>query len=214
VVGSGEDAAHVLRMTTSPASEALHYLFIDLELTGLETKHDDIVEFGVIGTTKNLTALFKQTIVVRPTLHGLTRIYNKPEVDHMFRDNGLLAELEIGREMDTLLTVNEAEQEILAAMSKFPTREDGKVILAGSGVWHCDLRFLQRHTPRLAARFDDREILDVGIERRRYEAATGRSLSKVNEHKNHRADVDIQCHLDEARAFNAMYKSHSLGLAA
>ena len=194
-------------MTTSPTSE-LQYIWIDLELTGLETELDDIVEFGVIGTTKTLDVLFRQKIVVRPTAHGLDRIYAQPPVLTMHQGNGLLAELEAGRYDSSLSLVGDAEKQILAMIDSFPSADT--LILAGSGVWHCDLRFLQRHTPTLAAKLDRREIMDVGTFRRAYKRATGRDLTEANTGKNHRADVDIQCSLDEGHSYFNLFRRNEM----
>ena len=182
----------------------LAYLWVDLELTGLDTELDRIIEFGVIGTTQDLDVLFRRTITVRATRASIARIRSIPPVLAMHTANGLLDEL-TGPDADSLPTVRDAEVELLQVIDSYTA---GTVILAGSGVWHCDLRFLRHHTPELAARFDVREILDVGTNRRAYRRATGRDLTEANTGKNHRADVDIQCSLDEGRAYFELYRAN------
>jgi oligoribonuclease len=204
-------AAHEVSMNL-PTSDKLRYVLIDLELTGLETQLDDIVEIGVIGTTSDLTPLFDQKIVVRPRLHGLDRIHSNPIATSMHQANGLLAELEAGQYGNTLPTIAEAEHAVIALIDSF--EHEDQLVLGGSGVWHCDLRFLRHHTPSLAAYFHDREILEAGILRRTYKAATGTDLVEANAEKNHRADVDIACSLRELRAFFDLFQRNALAVAA
>jgi oligoribonuclease (3'-5' exoribonuclease) len=202
-------AAHGLSMNAySPSftsTQPLHYVWVDLELTGLNTIDDEIVEFGVIGTTIDLDVLFTRTIVVQATGRGLARIRSNPPVLAMHRASGLMNELQ--NPDASQLTLWEAEAELVNIINSFPRRPDGKVIIAGSGVIHCDRRFMAHHTPALEALFDDREMFDVGHERRAFVAATGVTLSDVNDAKNHRADVDILCHLEEGREFFGLYRS-------
>jgi oligoribonuclease len=193
-------------MNIQHPSKTLHYVWIDLELTGLITELDDIVEFGVIGTTEDLTPLFRQKIVVHASGAAINRILDQQIVSDMMTANGLLAVLEADRARELLPTVEDAETLILAAMAEYAWRPEGNVILAGSGVVHCDLRFLKRHTPLLAAQFDVREILDVGVMRRRFQRVAGFDLTDVNTAKDHRADVDIECHRQEALAFDALFR--------
>ena len=195
-----------------PTPDKLRYVLIDLELTGLETQLDDIVEIGVIGTTSDLTPLFDQKIVVRPRQHGLDRIHANPIVRTMHESNGLLAELVAGQYGASLPTIAEAEQAVIDLIES--VEHEDQLVLGGSGVWHCDLRFLRRHTPALAAYFHDREILEAGVLRRTYKAATGTDLVEANAQKNHRADVDIACSLHELQAFFDLFQRNALATVA
>ena len=185
--------------------QKLTYVWIDLECSGLDETVDDIFEFGVIGTTEDLTTLYTQRIVVRASETALARADSNPFVRQMMADNGLRDELIAGG--DTLPTIGEAEQYLLAAIDRHSTA--GTLILAGSGVTHYDLRFLKHHTPTLAARFHDREVLDVGILRRAFKRATGQDLTEANTGKNHRADVDIACHLEEGRSYFSLFQQNA-----
>lgn len=185
-------------------SSALVYCWIDLELTGLDTELDDIVEIGVIGTTVELDILFEKKIVIRASEDGIARILSNPIVTEMATKSGLLADLTAPDHAD-LPSVSDAESTLLALLDEYPGGDH--VVLAGSGVWHCDLRFLRQHMPSLASRFDDREILDVGSMRRAFKRQTGFDLTEANGQKDHRADTDIRCSLEEGRAFARLFNS-------
>jgi oligoribonuclease (3'-5' exoribonuclease) len=197
-------------MNTSPPSVLTHW-WVDLELTGLETPGDEIVEFGVIGTDSDFNPIFRQKIVVLPTAAGLARIHAQDIVLNMHQSNGLLDELTLGYLDGSLPDIHQAEQLLIEAIDAHAPAD--KLILSGSGVWHCDIRFLKLFTPELFDRFDRREILDVGTERRSYLRATGSNLTEANAGKNHRADVDIQCSLDEGLAFLEMKREHAARIA-
>jgi oligoribonuclease (3'-5' exoribonuclease) len=197
-------------MNTSPPSVLTHW-WVDLELTGLDTPGDEIVEFGVIGTDSDFNPIFRQKIVVLPTAEGLARIHSNDIVLNMHKANGLLDELTLGCLDSSLPDIHEAERLLIDAIDAYSPA--GNLILSGSGIWHCDSRFLKLHTPDLFARFDGREILDVGMERRAYLRATGHDLTEANRGKNHRADVDIQCSLEEGQAFLAMKREHAARIA-
>lgn len=195
-------------MPETRAEDRLFYVWIDVEATGL-TEHDSLIEFGVIGTTEDLRVLFEFETLAAPTPEAMGLLAANPVVSEMHRVNGLTPAIEEGLAAGTLPTIAEAEQLILDQIKKHPRRVGGKLLLAGSGVWHSDRNALARHTPRLAKLFADRDIVDGGIFRQFYRRIVGHNLVPANDQKDHRALGDIRLHLEEMQAFANVFLEHA-----
>jgi oligoribonuclease len=184
-----------------------HLLWMDLETTGLDGDQDDIIEIGCIITTPDLVELGEFTRVVRPSPKGLERLMKNQIVRDMHSSNGLLFEVQSA---DSIIAV---ETELLNWIHETVTDssdealvEPGSLVLAGSGVGHHDLTFVQYHLPPIADLLTY-WVIDVGVLRRAHEMWVGTDVSAANDAKTHRAIDDIRCHLEEARAFRDLWRA-------
>lgn len=175
-------------------------LWLDLETTGTDETRDSIIEIGCILTTEALDELGEYESLVLPTDEALGRLLRNPVVKDMHQSNGLLDQmlmLESGRKPHAVAS------ELLGWLDGFTSDQ---VVLAGSGVGHFDRRFVKRWMPQLDRRLRH-WCIDVGVIRRAHEVWTGTSSpSPANAAKTHRALDDARCHLDEARAFRALWR--------
>lgn len=180
-----------------------HMLWLDLETTGSSAEADDIIEVGAILTTADLEVVDDFEELVRPSDAALGRMMRNAVVREMHEANGLLADvlrddaLEarpagfVGFEMTEWLKGNGAKE--------------GKVVLAGSGVGHFDRKFIDRQMPKLS-KYLRYWCIDIGVIRRASEMWGGpRPEVNHNDAKTHRALQDAYCHLEEARAYRALW---------
>lgn len=172
-----------------------HYLWTDLETTGLDPSFDCIIEGAWILTDQNFDELGMVTYVIEPS-HTLAMDQLPPIVREMHTANGLLQDLkEIAQPLEWV------EGEILDMLSSF---DAFACRLSGSGVGHLDKPFLARHMPVLMQALPY-PVLDVGVIRRFMRDTIGANIDEVlPEHvrsgsKTHRAPADVQMHLEEAR---------------
>lgn len=192
----------------------LHYLFLDLETTGLDDYLDEIIEFGVIGTTIDLDPVFRFETPVTCSPFALNRMLNYEPVVVMHRANGLLEAIESGKDangnrLPTLAETDAALAQLIGEYRSDHLIENNKqVALAGSGVSHFDNRFLKRHAP-LVTKGIDYAPRDIGVLRRLFEEWTGSNLVDANTRKDHRAMRDAECHLEEAAGFRDLFLAAS-----
>lgn len=190
----------------------LQYLVLDFETTGLEPLLDDIIEVAVIGTDVELNEKFRYQTCVQPSELAFTRLMSNPPVLKMHAANGLLdivkAGSEHGKRLPELAVV---DAELCRIIDLYRHQlSDGtlrRITLAGSGVSHFDSRFIRHTMPNLHARITS-QTFDVGSFRRQYENWNGFDLTDANEQKTHRAMDDVECHLEEMRAFCDMFVAH------
>ncbi|WIB65467.1 exonuclease domain-containing protein [Curtobacterium sp. MCBD17_040] len=185
-----------------------YLLHTDLETTGLDPATCSIVEVGAILTDANLNTLATMNMLVRPeqfTADG--DVIWQPGAKELADLNGLADDVDAGLMDDTLVDVAAVEQGLLALIAAH-VPEGATLLLAGSGVAKFDSRFIERYMPTLHRRLAYYPA-DVGILRRAYRRATGRDLTPVNEDKTHRAFDDVECHLEEARAFNQFFQEQA-----
>ncbi|WP_159601621.1 3'-5' exonuclease family protein [Agromyces humi] len=187
---------------TDPAPR-LHYVFLDLECTGL-TDVDDIIEFGLIGTTVDLQVMFEQQLLVEASDRAWQHMLDTPIVRDMHTTNGLIDELVAARAAGTLPSVADAEQQIITRLKSQRRRDGGPLILAGSGVWHSDMHVLERRTPKLRRLFADRRIFSTDVFRHVSLETTGEPIIPLSG-SNHRALDDARHALEEAREIRRIF---------
>lgn len=184
---------------------ALAYVVLDLESTGLDPQADFVLEVAAVGLTADLdTELFAVDEVVWAGKGVQERLAKAPqEVLDMHETNGLLVDIERpGNQM-----LFEIEQ-TLVDLIDCHTAPGVKVFLSGSGVAHFDVHVITCQMPRLAERFHY-SMADVGIMRRFYKQQTGGHLCEANTKKTHRAMDDVRCHIEELRAFRDVFLVHA-----
>jgi oligoribonuclease len=163
-------------------------VWIDLEMTGLSTEHDQIVEIACIVTESDLTEVDAGiSLVIKPDDAPLAAM--DPVVVKMHNDSGLIHEIPHG------IALADAESQVLAYVRKH-VAEARKAPLAGSSVY-VDRGFLARYMPELDAHLHYR-LVDVSsikeLSRRWYPRAYYASPEKTG---NHRALGDIRDSIEE-----------------
>ena len=167
-------------------------VWIDCEMTGLDTVNDALVEVACIVTDGDLNELDPGLqIVIATDQEHLERM--DPYVVSMHTESGLLPLIPDG------VAVAEAEQALFEYISGF-VPEAGKAPLAGSSV-HVDRIFLHRDMPKVNAYLHYR-IVDVSsikeLVRRWYPKVYFAAPVKTG---NHRALGDIRDSINELRYY-------------
>lgn len=176
-----------------PDTKLARLVWIDLEMTGLDPTHDEIVEIAAIVTDGELTELDGGvSFVVRPD--DLTILQGMEDVVvQMHTESGLIHDIPRG------ITLAEAGEQVLTYVrSHIP--EPGRAPLAGSSVY-VDRGFLARYLPELDAHLHYR-LVDVStikeLARRWYPRAYFNSPAKTG---GHRALADIRESIAELRYY-------------
>jgi oligoribonuclease len=117
----------------------LCFVWLDLEMTGLDPEVDTIIEIGVIITGPDLVPRAELERVIWQPDEALARM--EPVVREMHTRNGLLKRV---RESSTSLRV--AERDVTALVSQHCALGEG--ILCGNSI-HTDRRFLVKYMPML-----------------------------------------------------------------
>ena len=173
-----------------PAEDRL--VWIDLEMTGLDPMHDEIVEIACIVTEGDLTELDEGiSLVIKPNDAPLAAM-DQFVVD-MHTSSGLIDEIPQG------ISLADANEAVLAYI-KSHIPEARKAPLAGSSVY-VDRIFLSRYMPDIDAHLHYR-IVDVSsikeLTKRWYPRAYYNTPEKTG---NHRALADIRESIAELRYY-------------
>ena len=173
-----------------PAEDRL--VWIDLEMTGLDPMHDEIVEIACIVTEGDLTELDEGiSLVVKPNDAPLAAM-DQFVVD-MHTSSGLIDVIPQG------VSLADANEAVLAYI-KSHIPESRKAPLAGSSVY-VDRIFLSRYMPDIDAHLHYR-IVDVSsikeLTKRWYPRAYYNTPEKTG---NHRALADIRESIAELRYY-------------
>ncbi len=173
-------------MTDSPL------VWIDCEMTGLDTTNDALVEVACLVTDAELNVLGEGVqVVIKPSDEALEQMNDF--VRNMHTESGLLPELEGGT------TMEDAQQQVLDYV-KAHVPNAGKVPLAGNTVG-MDRLFLERDMPDLMAHLHYR-VVDVSsikeLVRRWYPRVFFNSPAKTG---GHRALGDIEDSIRELRYY-------------
>ena len=181
--------------STSPASsENGRIVWIDCEMTGLDTVADALVEVAAVVTDAELNVLGDGVnVVIAPPAEAIEQM--DPFVVEMHTRSGLIDELAGGMTMA-------AAQELVLDYVRTWVPEAGKAPLAGNTVG-MDKMFLERDMPELMAHLHYR-VIDVSslkeLARRWYPRIYFNSPEK---HGGHRALADILESIDELRYYRA-----------
>lgn len=176
-------------MSNAPAEQIV---WIDCEMTGLDTDNDGLCEIAVIVTDFDLKPLDPGfDIVINPGETALTQMNDF--VRNMHETSGLLPRIEAGA------TVAEAEQQVIAYVDRF-VPEGRRPLVAGNTIG-MDRRFIAKYMPTLEERLHYRSI-DVStikeLSRRWYPSSYYASPEKRG---GHRALADIAESIQELSYF-------------
>ncbi|NNU28057.1 oligoribonuclease [Isoptericola sediminis] len=176
----------------SPSNPNDRIVWIDCEMTGLDTRADALVEVAAVVTDSELNVLGDGVdVVIRPPAEALEQMNDF--VREMHTTSGLLTELDAGT------TLADAEARVLAYVREY-VPEVRKAPLAGNSVG-TDKVFLERDMPELTGHLHYR-IVDVSsvkeLARRWYPRVYFASPPKDG---GHRALADILESIDELRYY-------------
>lgn len=174
---------------------AERFVWLDLEMTGLDPDRCAIIELGMILTDAELNPIAQLERVIWQPESTLERM--EPFVRAMHTDNGLLEKVRASRQ-----STGDVEREALALVSAHCGFREG--ILAGNSI-HQDRRFLARHMPLFEGFLHYRQV-DVSSLKVLARAWYGPEAEFRKEGKNHTALEDIRASLDELRH----YRKHLL----
>ena len=165
------------------------FVWIDLEMTGLNPDIDQILEIAVVVTGADLVPMGEVTRVVRQPEETLERM--SKGVQRMHSSNGLIKDV-----LDSTTSLGEAERAAMALVVEHCL--PGTAFLCGNSVHH-DWRFLVRHMPRLEQYLHYRQV-DVSTIKVLVEAWSP-SIVYDKIPSNHRALADIHASLEELRYY-------------
>lgn len=169
--------------------EDIRFVWIDLEMTGLNPDVDQILEIAVVVTGADLKPLAQFTTVVH---HAEETVQRMSKVVHrMHSANGLIEDV-----LASKITLREAERQALAVIVEHCL--PGAAFLAGNNVHH-DWRFLTRHMPRIEQYLHYRQV-DVATIKVLAEAWAP-ALVTEKPPSNHRALADIHDSIAELRYY-------------
>jgi len=167
-------------------------VWIDCEMTGLDTVRDALIEVAVVITDGELNVVDPgMDVVIRPDAASLEGMNDF--VRNMHTRSGLIDELDAG------LSMQEASERVLAYIKRFVPRQ-GQALLAGNSVGN-DKNFLERDMAPVIEHLHYR-IVDVSslkeLARRWYPTALAAAPEKTG---NHRALGDILDSIAELRYY-------------
>ena len=173
-------------------------IWIDLEMTGLNTDHDKVIEIATIVTDKELNVLAEGPVMAlsqpEEMLDGMdewnTRQHNK---------SGL-----IERVRQSEITEAQAEMKTIAFLEQYISK--GKSPMCGNSICQ-DRRFLHRHMPKLEQYFHYRN-LDVSTLKILAQHWAPDIAKRFNKTSAHLALADIRDSIDELRH----YRKHLLNI--
>ncbi len=167
------------------------FVWIDLEMTGLDIHKDVILEIAVVVTDQNLNliATGPNLIINQKIQEGMLDL-----VKQMHTESGLLSLV-----AESTMTVLAAEQQILDFLAQHGS--EGQMPLCGNSIWQ-DKFFLMTFMPKLL-NFLHYRIIDVSTIK---ELVTGwYGVPEFKKTKSHRALDDIKESIAELHYYRQHY---------
>jgi oligoribonuclease len=181
-------------MTTADIDRASNLIWIDLEMTGLCTQHDTIIEIATVVTDKYLNELAEGPVLairqLQETMDGMDEWNTRQH-----GESGLTA-----RVLESEIDAQEAEAATLAFLGHWV--DAGASPMCGNSICQ-DRRFLAREMPQLEAYFHYRnlDVSTLKILAQQWAPAVASSFSKEAAHL---ALSDIRDSIEELR----WYRDH------
>lgn len=166
------------------------WVWMDLEMTGLDDKACTIIQIATIVTDAQYNELDSLDVVVWQPESALETM--GPFVRKMHTDNGLLERV---RASET--TLDEAEEQTMKMLTKHVPYKKG--MLAGNSIWQ-DRRFLLRYMPLLESYLHYRQI-DVSTLKVLCGAWFGSQGLPPQKKSAHTALEDIRASIEELRYY-------------
>jgi oligoribonuclease len=174
-------------MTTSANDRNTNLIWIDLEMTGLCTQTDSIIEIATIVTDKHLNELAEGPVLA---IHQTSEIMGGMDEwnTRQHGESGLVA-----RVLESVIDASEAEIATLAFLMEWV--DEGASPMCGNSICQ-DRRFLAREMPQLEAYFHYRnlDVSTLKILAQHWAPGVAKGFSKDSEHL---ALSDIRDSIDE-----------------
>ena len=183
---------------TLPKSD-LNLIWIDLEMTGLKTQTDRIIEIAVVVTDPQLTVRIEGPVLA---IHQTDEVLNG--MDKWNKGTHGKSGL-IERVKASTVTEAEAEHAVIAFLKKYVPAH--KSPMCGNSICQ-DRRFLANHMPKLEAFFHYRH-LDVSTLKELARRWAPRVLEGVRKQSTHTALSDVRDSIEELKH----YRKHLAELA-
>jgi oligoribonuclease len=187
--------------TSTPSSLASNLIWIDLEMTGLDTRTDEIIEIATVVTDKHLNEVAEGPVLVirqgREVMEGMDAWNTKQH-----GESGL-----IERVLSSELTMGDAERRTLEFLEQHA--QAGASPMCGNSICQ-DRRFLARQMPLLEAFFHYRnlDVSSLKILAQLWAPAVARGFNKES---THRARDDIRDSIAELRYYReTLFASQAL----
>ena len=177
------------------AVDKKHLIWIDLEMTGLDTLNDTIIEIATIVTDSELNILAEGPVFA---IHTPDIVLNSMN-DWNTRQHGQSGLIDRIRRSN--VTMAQAESETIAFLSKYV--ESGRSPMCGNSICQ-DRRFLARQMPTLERFFHYRN-LDVSTVKELAYRWRPDILSSFEKKGNHLALDDIRDSIRELRHYKAHF---------
>ena len=179
-------------------------LWIDLEMTGLDTSEDKIIEAAAIVTDWNLKELatFEASVAVSPRL--INKRMKKGPSAEFWNSIPETRDAIIEQSKTHGKTSRQVERQLLALLDEY-FKKDIPVVLAGNSI-HADRRFIEKEWPKLNARLHYR-MLDVSAWKLVFEYKYNKKFTK---REAHRALDDIRGSIEELAFYLSKIKKFSL----
>lgn len=167
------------------------FLWLDLEMTGLDAEHDVILEIAAVITNSDLKKITDgPDIVIHQPHHFLEHI--NPWVKEQHTKSGLLE-----RVANSSVSVHEAEDAMLEYIKDYSSHE---VYFAGNSIYQ-DRTFLKKYMPRLNEKGHYR-MIDVSTLKVLIQNWYPHSAEiHFKKSKNHRALLDVYESIEELQHY-------------
>lgn len=176
-------------------------LWIDLEMTGLDTSEDRILEVGAIVTDWKFNELATYEAAVKVDAELVEHRMFKGAAAGFWESVPETRDALIKQNLETARPVDEVEAELIALLDEH-FEKDTPIILAGNSI-HMDRRFIENEWEKLNARLHYR-MLDVTSWKVVFEGRYGKKFAKREEH---RALDDIRGSIEELRYYLTKFKN-------
>lgn len=178
------------------AENSNNLIWIDLEMTGLDPRHDRIIEIATVVTDSNLNVIAEGPVFAIKQPQALLDGMDEWNTTH-HNNSGL-----VKRVQESVITEAMAEAQMLAFLREHT--QEGKSPMCGNSIWQ-DRRFLAAYMPELEKYFHYR-MVDVSTLKElalRWAPAIYNGLKKESAHL---ALSDIHDSINELR----YYREHLL----
>ena len=175
-------------------SKENRFVWIDLEMTGLDPQKNHILEIATIITDDqlNIIAHGPEIIIQQPEEHLQTM---EKWVQDTHNKNGLLQKVK-----ESTVSLHDAEQQTYDFIQEHCAK--GTALLAGNSVWK-DREFLQKYMPKIT-NFLFYRMVDVSV----IKTLVTRWYPKITPHQkseNHRALEDIIASINELKFYREIF---------
>lgn len=182
-------------MSIDTADSVSHLIWIDLEMTGLDTQNDHIIEIATVITDKDLNTLAEGPVLA---IHQPDSVLNGMDEwnTRQHGQSGLVTRVQASQ-----ITLEDAEQQTLAFLRQWVPERTSP--MCGNTICQ-DRRFLARQMPSLEAYFHYRN-LDVSTVKELARRWAPEVLHGVKKEGSHLALDDIRDSIEELRHYRMRF---------